>query len=488
MLNFQAVGFVFILAIVGLGVDYHQQTLKSDLELGELSASAYVSTITGRFGDVQDAKAAKIAERERKSRVRGGARPYLPDAPEGWARREWLAGDNSAISTPAREVGEIEKEALESSTLLKNMAAASEKRAKQDRNNQTWVYERGKEMVSVRVTYSELPKGNTITANAMTMVIGNLNAMAIPDGWGVIEGVAYGIYNSFLSEESKPYRSLNAVIGFGSEVKLEVRTNTTDEATREILSRIDYDGLNALLPNPLAHVGRGAREVPLALQAEMATKMLEIRDDLIQQRTEAATQWLHSATSHGDAMTLALRSAGLNIDGSMGEADAALYEALEDVEAQAIAVPEEQASLSQTTGEQEVAAAASETLNPAPQAKSDQKTIVSKRLPQQTIDMFQSLTGAERSIAMTGLEVSIRKFERENTLPEGACDFSMENYRIECSAEHQEAKAEMPGGILNLLKGGDDTAEPAPKAAPKRLQLSGGTSCLDNALGSLCKN
>ncbi|WP_306113206.1 MULTISPECIES: hypothetical protein [unclassified Roseovarius] len=487
MFNFQAVGFVVILGIVGIGLDYYQQTLKADLELGELSAGAYVETVTGRFGDVQEAKAAKTAERERKARVRGGARPYLPEAPEGWTRREWIAGDNSAITTPAREMSDVEKEALESSTLLKNMAAASAKRAEEDRNNQTWVYERGDEAISVRVRYSELPKGNTITANAMTMVVGNLSAMAIPEGWGVIEGVAYGTYNSFLSEDPKPYRSLNAVIGFGSEVKLEVRTNTTDEATREILTRIDYDGLNALLPNPLAHVGSGAREVPPAMQAEMATKMLEIRDDLIQQRTEAATQWLHSATSHGDAMTLALRSAGLNIDGSMGDADAALYEALDDVEAQAIAVPEEQASLSQSTGDQE-AAAASETRNPAPQAKSNQRTIVSKRLPQQTIDMFQSLTGAERSIAMTGLEVSIRKFERENKLPEGSCDFSMVNFRIECHAVQQEAKAEESGGFLSLLKGGSDTPEPAPKAAPKRLKLSGGTSCLDNSLGGLCKN
>ncbi len=489
MLNFQAVGFVFILAIVGLGLDYHQQTLKSDLELGELSASAYVDTITGRFSDAQEAKVAKTAERERKSRVRSGARPYLPEAPEGWTRREWAAGDNSSITTPKRELEDFEKEALESSTLLKNMAAASEKRAQEERNEQTWVYERGNEVVSVRVRYSEMPKGNTITANAMTMVIGNLNAMAIPEGWGVIQGVPYGTYHSMLSTEPKNYRSLDAAIGFGTEVKLDVRTNTTDAATREILTQIDYDGLNSLLPKPLAHVGSGAREVPLALQADLARKMFEIRDDLIQQRTEAATNWLKSATSHGDAMTLALRHSGINIEGSMGDADAALYEALEDVEAKGTANPDDQATLTPFQEDPRLQSThASTDQQEAAQADSDQKSVVSKKLPQDMIAKLQTMSDADRSMALIGLRISVREFEKKNNLPDGSCEFSMEAYRIECSAGHQEAKADTSGGILGFLKGSNDSAEPAPKAAPTRLKLSGGSACLDNSLGSLCKN
>lgn len=489
MLNFQAVGFAFIVALVGLGLDYHQQTLKSELELGELSVGAYVETITGRFGDAQEAKMAKSAERERKSRVRSGARPYLPEAPDGWTRREWLAGDNSAITTPKREMEDFEKEAFESSTVLKNMAAASEKRAEEAKNAQTWVYERGDETVSVQVRYAELPKGNTISANAMTMVAGNIGVMSMTEGWGVIQGVAYGSHSSLLSDEPKKYRSLNAVIGFGSEVRLKVRTNATDAATREILNLIDYDGLNALLPRPLAHVGGGAREVPLAAQAQMASKMLEIRDDLIQQRTQAATDWLHAATTPEDAMTLALRSAGIKIDGSMGEADAALQEVLEDVETKGTADPDDQATLTPFKEDPSLKSTDANTdQQEAALTSTAPKTVVSKKLPQEKIAKLQALSDAERSMAMIGLRVSVRKFERKNNLPEGSCDFSMETYRVECTAGHQEAKADTSGGFLDLLNAGDNTADPAPKAAPTRLKLSGGTSCLDNALGGLCKN
>ncbi len=500
MRNFQAVGFVFTLAIVGLGLDYHQQTLKSELKLGELSASAYIDTITGRFGDVQEAKAAKVAERERKSRLRDGARPYLPEAPEGWTRREWAAGDNSAITTPKREMEDFEKEAFESSTVLKNMAAASEKRAEEAKNAQTWVYERGDETVSVQVRYAELPKGNTISANAMTMIAGNMSALSLTEGWGVIQGVAYGANSSMLADEPKKYRTLNAVIGFGSEVRLNVRTNTSDAATREILAQIDYDGLNALLPRPLAHVGSGAREIPLALQAQMASKMLDLRDDLIQQRTEAATNWLQSASSHEDAMTLALRSAGFNIDGSMADADAALEEALQDAESRGVAIPDDHASLDQLEdGDTVKTAIADLAVVGTPQSSDAPGVLVSKRLPEEKILKLLAMSEADRSVAVVGLSMSARRFAVKNGLPEDACVFSTEKFRVECAPARDEANAGDSAGsdaakgalgslLSNFMGGGKEEAAPAEKVKPRRLQLSGGKSCLDNSVGGFCGN
>lgn len=339
MFHFQAVGFAIILAVVGLGVDYHQQTLKSDLKVGELTAGAYFGTITSRFSDVQAAKQAKIDEKERKSRVRDGARPYLPEAPEGWTRRELVAGDNSRIMPPKREISDAEREVLEANALLRNMAAKSEANVLETKNAETWVYERGDDIVSVRAQFIEMPTDNTISSTALTMIAGNMEAMAIRQGWGVINGVAYGFYTSFDGKKPKTYRSLDAVIGFGSEVRLSVRTTADDMATREILDQIDYDGLNALLPRPLAHVGSNAPEVPLDAQADVARQIMEIRADLIRQRTAAAEDWLMSASNPEDAMTLALRQAGFGVTGSMGAEDAALADTLKALEDKSMASP-----------------------------------------------------------------------------------------------------------------------------------------------------
>ena len=493
MINYSAIGFVAILAVVGVGVDYHQQTQKSDLNLGEMSAGAYLDTVTGRFGEVQAAKEAKVAEKERKSRVRAGARIYLPDAPEGWTRRELVDGDNSRISPPKREISEMEQEALEASTLLKNMAEKSEKKAFETRNAQTWIYERGDEIVSIRAYYTEMPKGNTISGNAMTMVIGNLSGMSIMEGWDVVQGVAYGFYQDWSSDDEKPYRTLNAVVGFGDEVKIDVRTTTSDEVTREILSLIDYDGLNALLPRPLAHVGSGSDTLPDVEGAVLASKMIRIRSELISKRTEAAEKWLVSATNPEDAMTLALRQAGFDIEGSMGDEDRALADVISEIEAKGTETPQEEASLEPSGTEATTRTAhAGEIETAEPQRESGGKRIVSKRLPDDKIQKLITLNETERSVAMAGLRESARRFGQKNGFPEGSCTFSFEHFRAECETVQKDAKADTSGsgitGILGKILDRNEEEAPAAKTTPTRLKLSGGTSCLDNSLGSLCKN
>ncbi len=482
-MNFQAVGFVFILALVGLGVDYHQQTLKSELELGELSAGAYVSTISSRFGDAQAAKQAKIDEKARKSRVRAGARPYLPEAPEGWTRRELAAGDNSRITPPKRELSEDEKKLLESNALLRNLSANSEKQAAETRNAQTWVYERGDEILSIRAQFTELPKGKSISSTAMTMIAGNLEGMAIMDGWGVIHGVAFGTYTSYLREQPKEYRTITAIMGFGSEVRLTVNTNTTDEATREILNRIDYDGLNALLPRPLGHVGSNAAEVPLALQVEAAEQIMEIRADLIQKRTAAAENWLRSATSPEDAMTLALRQTGIGVTGSMGDHDDELDQVMDTLQTRA-EQPVTPASDDQEADAGRLFDAVSGIFNSAKakiagdapaSSSSSGKVFVSKPLSEERIQKLEAMSAPERRMALAGLDVSVRNFEAKHNRPKGSCSFSMMAYRVECDETVTAAADPEP----------QETS--TPKDPPKRLKLSGGKSCLDNSIGSLCK-
>lgn len=49
MINKTAIGFAAVLFFAGAGMDYHQQSLKKGIELGELSATGYIDTVKDRY-------------------------------------------------------------------------------------------------------------------------------------------------------------------------------------------------------------------------------------------------------------------------------------------------------------------------------------------------------------------------------------------------------------------------------------------------------
>ncbi len=314
MINKSAIGFAAVLLIVGTGMDYYQQTLKTGVALGDLSATGYIDTIKDRFDGANHDRAKDRALAALKERQKEGARVYLPKAPEGWERRAWSDGDNSRISGAPRENTEMEQELLAASPMLKAMLAADEINSEKRLNAQTWVYQRGTEIVSVRAWFAPEIKGNSVSSSAMKIIAGNLSGMAGTEGWGIIQGVAFGQTGSFDPENAKDYQRLSATIGFGDEVHLEVRSAAPEAATREILNAIDFDGLNALLPRPLGHVGHNAPEIEIARQKEMADKMIAIRTDLIRRRGRAAEQALTEGTASETAMSLALGEIGFGND------------------------------------------------------------------------------------------------------------------------------------------------------------------------------
>jgi Holliday junction resolvasome RuvABC DNA-binding subunit len=329
MINKSAIGFAFVLLIVGTGADYYQQSLKQEVGLGELTASGYIDTIKDRIEGVKRDRANDRVLSALKERQKSGARIYLPQAPEGWQRRAWDEGDNSPISNPPHEISKATQELVDTTPLLKAMAAADENARKNRLNAETWVYQRGNELVSVRAWFSPERKGNSLTTSAMNIVEGNLSGMSKTDGWGVIQGVAFGKTGSFDPDNQPRFLRLSATMGFGAEVKLIVRSNAPEEAVREILNKIDYDGLNALLPRPLPYVGKDAPEIDLALQKEMAGKMIDIRTDLIKRRGRAAENALTSGNASEMAMTMALREIGFGDDGAQKEAHAKAVEELQ---------------------------------------------------------------------------------------------------------------------------------------------------------------
>lgn len=252
MINVYSIGFVLTAATLLAGVDYYDQSNKAGLSLGEMTPGAYIETIPNRFEAAKDEKQAQLDERERKSRWRQGGKPYLPEAPEGWTRRALLEGDDTAIMPPeARTMGEGAGKSF-----LEQMEAREHVQQQSERATRSWIYQRGTETVFVEVQLVERPDTSSlfgVVASAMDNAM--LGATDKNVGYGVVGG--FGLTERMKHDGSRPYhfRFLEGAIGFGHEVHLKVHANASREATYEVLSAIDYDGLNALLPTPVETVG-----------------------------------------------------------------------------------------------------------------------------------------------------------------------------------------------------------------------------------------
>lgn len=106
--------------------------------------------------------------------------------------------------------------------------------------------------------------------------------------------------------------------------------------------------------------------------------------------------------------------------------------------------------------------------------------VYSTPLPKEKIEELNGLTGAQKAMAQMGLRASTQKFAQKNNLPADSCEFSYTAYRVECALTAEQAAARKAGASLSAA-----AAKQVDK--PKRLKLSGGSSCLDGSKGSLCK-
>ncbi len=304
-MNYFAIGFGAV-ALTAVGaIDYANQARAAGHAPGTFTASAYFATYAGRIDGVRDARAGAAEDKVRAARRSTGARPYLPPPPDGWTRRAWTDGDNSAIII--QQPGSVPAGAAQS---LKNFAAMGEGATEKRRNDETWVYQRGADIVAIRAGYTEREGARNLAAATRD----TLAAVGQQHGWGVIGGVAYGVHPADISDPDAPHISqagtpvvsLGAHFGFHDEIALSVQSNADTRTTRALLATIDYDGLNALLTYPLPHVGADAPDVPPEFEAQFASLMLKLRQDLLLRRTAQAQAWMARASSPENAMKIVL--------------------------------------------------------------------------------------------------------------------------------------------------------------------------------------
>ncbi|MEO1138994.1 MAG: hypothetical protein AAFW87_06020 [Pseudomonadota bacterium] len=549
MINIYSVGFVVAAATVAASVDYYDQSTKAGFSFGQMPVAEYAASITHRFSAAKDEKLAENAERERKSRWRAGGVSYLPEAPEGWTRRTLVDGDTSAIMpyTPASEDDSV------GGALLESMEAREAVKENKKRAKRSWIYERGTETIFIEVMTKEAANSNSLVG----LVASTIQGMNFADtdynaGYAVIGGVPFIENFDHDRKRKHHFRVLSGKLGFGHEVHLRVHANASTDSTRDILAAIDYDGLNALLPIPLATVGNDVtlpetmdeKEVAVAL-SELRTEFLSLRAQEAQFRMsniDASSMVLNTyAQAYGNSDGMFDLTGGEVVDmtmvidlGYMTARNALMHGKSADeiagevtkLVSQAVAMADAEAA-AQAEANSETAPSMSpelaEELGYSGQVKAtpqlaDQldvvmddgnavakpgrenslaesggtvgedgaKRIVSKPLPAEKIRKLQE--NPENTAMQLGLQVAVRKFEGKNGLPQGSCEFSMTNYRVECDAAKAEAAKEQSTGLLSRLGlGGTSASTEQPTAKPKRLELSSdGKSTGKRCVGSFC--
>ncbi len=266
------------LVCTGIGAaglaDYADQTRMAGVPLGEISVFDYA----GQFGLPNAALSAALTAPDTLSAA--DPRAYLPAAPEGWTRRHWSAGDNTWLHK-ARRLGDTG--AKTDGTMLENgLDAFMDHRdtyAQRRALGSGWIYERGDEIIYIGADRLEDGSDNSMLGRGLSKVDRALNRMNFREGYAVVHGVPYA-ETMYSAENKRLFRSFEARIGYGQEIRVKVRSHATTASVNALLEHIDHAGLNGLLDQPVAGIGPEAPRLPAEAGAMLAGYAFEVRDAL----------------------------------------------------------------------------------------------------------------------------------------------------------------------------------------------------------------
>lgn len=318
------IGFALIVGLVVAGLDYFQQDKKSD---GTLSLSGYFETISVRFDQSQKEREVKQAARERQKLWNAGAKSFLPNPPEGWAQYALTEPDTKAVS---RVLSELRPVPLVSSISgpaeLLQLNAAGKDGALRKLDETGTVYAKEGELIWLDITLKPQAARNTLAGLALSAQDAFLDGMKAEQGYAMIDGVAFIETTGNLLDDTKKtnYRAFTGRIGFDQEVVIRLHADASDATIREFLGRVDYAGLNALLPHPALIVGKGI-EVPLIRQPEIADEMHDLYETMQIAQLRLGQEKLENL----DAAALVantLSSSGFNSEGVMDITNGEVFE------------------------------------------------------------------------------------------------------------------------------------------------------------------
>lgn len=258
MVNIYGIGFACAAATFAVGADYVVQAKANGYAPGAYAFSDYVGEYNARLGET--VSAFKTARRQSEA-----AHVHLPEAPEGWVRQEWE--DPHADSD----------EALAGLPLITQMALKDElKKAAQVALFDTWDYVRGDEMIRLSARYigNDSPERGIVSLGHLVSESYYGEAGPRYQPYAVVQGVPYFVVTG---PEKQGGAQLALEAFLGDDIILGVAANAEPATVRAFLERIDYDGLNLMLDEPLAGVGSNAPKLTEEQELALGTAAAEAR-------------------------------------------------------------------------------------------------------------------------------------------------------------------------------------------------------------------
>ena len=265
-MKLQVFGFAIIVAVAIAGVDYSMQARKSEQSLG---AARYVDSITDRFHAAAEARALKARQKQE-------VKIHLPEAPEGWVRREWAEADTTRIEVVTQDMSGWDKRgmsAMELSPMMAGMIVADVQLSGKMRRKQIWVYERGDEIIALRVLYTKTGAAKRFPGLDGNIEAANVDAVKTAVPYALVQGVVFGEVRPVLAGAGPSgYRGFSTSLG--SNVMIGVRAIASDTSVLTLMGQIDFDGLNGMLDQPLDGIGKNAPDLAPDQQLAMAEQAM----------------------------------------------------------------------------------------------------------------------------------------------------------------------------------------------------------------------
>lgn len=307
--------FLVIAAVVFGAVDYFNQAKLAGSRFGSYPLSSYVDDVKTRLSETRDTI---DAAREKSQRQSVLAKTHLPDAPEGWQRREWEPKLNDSFTDGTENAMEEELlgEMDESASMLalnKIMNDKQRRRARED----VWEYVGPEGTIRLSARYR--PHAGRILSEKITVdprSAGVESKFGVPQEFGTIRGVTYYFATRDFYDSSGTFPGASPVYliaPMGRDIKLAAFVETAPETFVQLLEQIDYDALNAMMDEPLTGVGLAA---PSLSERERQALMYNIASAVLVDAAQMNDFVASQAENITNADSLALSRSGEDGDRS----------------------------------------------------------------------------------------------------------------------------------------------------------------------------
>ncbi|MEM7074830.1 MAG: hypothetical protein AAF484_07075 [Pseudomonadota bacterium] len=270
-MNFYAIGFCAVAVTAVGGADYFMQAKSSEMPLAEYGLSSYLKSYGTRFSDYR-------AQQDLAARQSELAKAHLPEAPNGWERRAWEPEPQNGDGQVREGMAADEEAAVLAmqGTFVGQMAMKDAmKKARAVSDQEVWEYVRGDTVIRLRARYTDpkVPLGGQ--EKIVLAAIGNMEAVTRSHGgYAVVQGVPYFSVSSAWSDLGAVKPDTGGAVQLrayvGRDIRLWVHSTADPETLRALLEAIDYDGLNAMLDEPISGIGASAPVIPPELEAAIA--------------------------------------------------------------------------------------------------------------------------------------------------------------------------------------------------------------------------